>query len=395
MKYIRLSTFLVVFGGFILFVPQTFAAESSRYLIKSDAQFLKTMLGSRHEFKNGFTADVSDLQFRLIKLLGVEVEPVRSLQILPAEVSQKTTPVKARKPIARPVPEDQTPWGIEIVYNDPKISSTTGGDGVKVAVIDTGVNTDHSDLKNRIFGCKDFTGRVAVIDGKCLDRNGHGTHVAGIVLADAGSDQKGIYGVAPSAQLLAFKACRDNGSCSSDDIATAIYTATNDGAQIINMSFGSDTDISLIRDAVEYAATKGVLLVAAAGNDGPFPDSIDYPAAYSQVVAVGAVARDIIVTDWSSRGINALTDPNVINDRDIELVAPGENILSTSKDGGYISLSGTSMASPFIAGLAAKYWQADAENPAETVRAFLRSLAQDIVPLGEDNTSGFGLPRVK
>ena len=283
-----------------------------------------------------------------------------------------------------------------MIYNDPSIVSASGGAGVNVAILDTGVYSAHPDLIRRISQCKDFTNsRFPVVNGKCEDKNGHGTHVAGIVAADAGAGSRGLYGIAPEASLFIYKVCGANGSCYADDIAAALNMAASEGARIVNMSFGSDQESPLIRDAITATAAKGLLLVAAAGNDGPFPDSIDYPAAYSSVVAVGAINQLLAVTNWSSRGINSTTEPWVIEHRDIEFAAPGEQIESTWNNGGYTMLSGTSMASPFVAGLAAKYWQTDALDPLSATRDFVHSLVTDILPVGDDDASGFGLPQVK
>ena len=417
MKINKKLCFCLLFVGIFAFLPFAGAsADSGRYFVKSTKGFWKTAFGVRHIFDNGFSADLSDVQVRLARIFGVEVEPVPVLQILPAGEPAETLsegssgqptpfPVSTKIPTSkitkgpagtvRYLPSDQTPWGIETIYNDPAIASTSGGAGVNVAVLDTGVNVNHPDLKSRIAQCKDFTNpRYPVVDGKCDDKNGHGTHVAGIIAADAGADKKGLYGIAPSAKIFAYKVCGTNGSCYADDIAVGLKTAVDEGANVINMSFGTDKDVPLIKNAVDYTASNGALLVAAAGNDGPFPDSIDYPAAYASVIAVGAINEKLEVTDWSSRGINSLTDPNVINDRDIEFAAPGEYIESTWNNGGYVVLSGTSMASPFVAGLAAKYWQADAENKAQATRESLHSLAVDLLPTGEDDYSGLGLPQV-
>ena len=395
------------------------SADGGRYFVKSTKGFWKSTLGARHVFDNGFSADLSDFQVRLAQLFGVDVEPVPILQILPdsnltlgndlsgqgetpspAASPMKVAPpkvVKGPKGSVRYLPSDQTPWGIETIYDNPAIASTSGGSGVNVAVLDTGVNINHPDLKGRIAQCKDFTNsRFPVVNNSCDDKNGHGTHIAGIIAADAGADELGIYGVAPSAKLFAYKVCGANGSCYADDIAMGLRMAADQGANVINMSFGSDKDIPLIKDAVNYASSK-VLLVAAAGNDGPFPDSIDYPAAYAQVVAVGAVNDKWQVTNWSSRGINLSTELGVINDGDIEFAAPGEYIESTWNNGSYAILSGTSMASPFVAGLAAKYWQSATTDTVKTTRDLLRSssFVTDILPIvGEDNDSGFGLPHV-
>lgn len=422
-------------------MPLTHAsADGGRYFIKSTKGFWKNALGVRHNFENGFSADLSDFQVRFAQIFGVEVEPVDILQILPDEnpilskdsTEPSGTPLPTFSPSASPsgqatptpdstkipvsriingqrgairyLPSDQTPWGIETVYGhdgiaSASITSTSGGLSVNVAVLDTGVNVNHPDLKNRIAQCKDFTNpRTPIINNSCDDKNGHGTHVAGIVAADAGADGLGIYGVAPSAKIFAYKVCGANGSCYADDIAMALRTAADQkGAKVVNMSFGTDKNIPLIRDAVNYASSKGVLLVAAAGNEGPASNSIDYPGAYASVVAVGAINDKLDVTKWSSRGINSLTDPKVIDDRDIEFAAPGETIESTWNNGGYIILSGTSMASPFVAGLAAKYWQFSPTGkvtPAQATRDFLRLSTFDLPPDGQDDYSGFGLPQV-
>lgn len=409
-----------VLAAFLAVLPCSNArADEGRYLVKTSRSFWKNALNSRNSFDDGFTADLSDFQVRFAKIWGLEIEPVKILQILPRNQSiagiataEFSPPLinkndlgpgtsgnsqfnaKAKK-VVRATPSDQTPWGIETIYNDPIIAKTSGGDNVKVAVLDTGVLVSHPDLKNRIAQCKDFTAaRFPVIDGKCEDKNGHGTHVAGIIAADAGSDGKGIYGVAPAAQLFIYKVCGANGLCYADDIAVALRLAADQGVNVANMSFGSDSESGLIRDAVNYASSKGVLPVAAAGNDGPFEASIDYPSAQAETVAVGALNQNKNVTEWSSRGINTTTMPYVVEEKDIEFAAPGENIESTWNNNGYVILSGTSMASPFVAGLAAKYWQTAAENPAQATRSFLHNLALDLLPVGDDNSSGFGLPRL-
>ncbi|MDP3792636.1 MAG: S8 family peptidase [bacterium] len=389
------------------------ATEDTRYLIKSHSGFWKKSFGVRHEFNDGFTTDLNDWQLRVAKVFGVEVVAVKKLFILPevpapsgevigSEEKDKSIEVDGRKPSPTPlpsrlVPSDQLPWGVEAIYgNNPLLVKTSGGADVNVAVLDTGVFKDHLDLKNRLSQCKDFTAaKVPIVDGKCEDKNGHGTHVAGIILADGGTDGKGIYGVAPEADLYAYKVCGNNGSCWSDDIAIAMRTAVDQGAHVISLSLGSDTESSLIKNAISYAVSKNVLVVAAAGNDGPDVGSIDYPGANPDVVAVGAFDVNIDVAEWSSRGINSTTTLNIIEEGDIEFVAPGVIIESTWKDGGYVILSGTSMATPHVTGLAAKLWQKDAEDPDLATRNLLKTFSGDLIPpVGEDNTSGYGFPHL-
>lgn len=370
------------------------AAEDNgnRYLVKSTSNFWKKSFTVRHNFDNGFTADLSDFQLRLAKIFGVELEPVRKAYILPAAEAAVAAPRVVSK---RPVPSEQVPWGIKTMYDEPTLGKTTGGVNVNVAVLDTGVLKTHLDIKNRVKDCKDFSSnRSPLVDGKCDDKNGHGTHVAGIIAADGGLDGKGIYGMAPEANLFAYKVCSDSGFCWADDIAVAIRAAADNGANIINLSLGSDAESQLISDAVNFAASKNVLIIAAAGNDGPYVGSIDYPAANPAVVAVGAVNLNLEVSDWSSRGINSTTVAYVVEEGDIEQAAPGVNVESAWKDGGYAILSGTSMAAPHVAGLAAKLWQRTAADPSAATRDLLHQFSTDLPPLGDDDASGWGLSRL-
>lgn len=406
--------FIIIPVLLLLFALGAGASSNNRYLVKSNSGFWKNTFGARHEFSNGFSADLSDWQLRIAKVFGLELEPVMQLEILPDEAEtedvqeQEDASAKPENPgngngkggnkgggdSDRPVPSDQTPWGVEYVYDDAEIAVTSGGEGVNIAVLDTGVNKDHPDLQRRVQQCKDFThARRPITDGKCDDKNGHGTHVAGVAVADGGSDGLGVFGLAPEANLWAYKVCGVNGSCWADDISAAIREASDQGAHIINMSLGSDVAVPMINDAINYAQEKGVLVVVAAGNDGPDFGSIDYPAALEYSVSVAAFDQDLEVPDWSSRGINSDTTEFIKEAGDIEFTAPGVGIESTWKDGSYAVLSGTSMATPHITGLAAKLWQFDDEDPAGATRLLLQSLAVDYWDPGVDNdATGFGAP---
>jgi subtilisin family serine protease len=385
--------------------------EKLRVLISTSDELVrnkaKADFGVRWDFnKNGFTTDVNEKQLEALKNnknITVQLIEKVSLDAKPgSSTSSRTT-----------VPNDQTPWGIEAIYNDSSIAAPTGGNGVKVAVLDTGVNTSHVDLVESAEQCKDFTQRKSsLVNNSCSDKNGHGTHVAGTVLAHGGNDGQGIYGVAPEAELWAYKVLNDRGSGYSDDIAAAIQHAADEANRlnvnaIISMSLGSSSKSTLIADAVTYAYKKGVLVVAAAGNSGPDADTIGYPGALVDAVAVAAL-EDVQengtyrVADFSSRG-NPNTDGDfIIEERDVEVSAPGRAIESTWYDGTYNTISGTSMATPHISGLAAKIW---AENPSLTasdIRTELQSRARtnDILggsgsATGDDYASGFGFPTVK
>ena len=306
----------------------------------------------------------------------------------------------------------KTPWGIKAIYNNSSLTSTSGGNGINIAVLDTGVNRNHTDLVNRVEQCKNFTGSTTVINNSCSDGNGHGTHVAGTALADGGSDKSGVYGVAPAADLWAYKVLSNSGSGSSDDIAAAIRHAADQAVStgtktVINMSLGSSANNSLISSAVNYAYSKGVLIVAAAGNSGYSQGTIGYPGALVNVVAVAALENvqqngTYRVANFSSRGYASTDGDYVIQQGDVEISAPGAAIYSTWHNGGYNTISGTSMASPHVAGLAAKVW---AQNPSWShtqLRTNLQNRAKAVdikggygAATGDDYASGFGFARVQ
>jgi len=321
-------------------------------------------------------------------------------------------PPDASLATVRSQPRDQTPYGIETIYGNPALANTTGGEGVDVAVLDTGVAMDHPDLRRRIDRCRDYTVEP-VEHGSCADDNGHGTHVAGTVLADGGPDGNGIYGVAPDADLFAFKVCTADRNCSSTKVRTAVRDAADAGAEVIVLSLGGRRG-QHVQSAIQYAHEEGVLVVAAAGNDGPALDTLRYPAADRLVVAVGAVERiratetiepeNYRVPEFSSRGRDDRTFERA--DGYLEVAAPGVGVLSTWP-GGYRVRSGTSVAAPHVAGLAAKLWpltsdRDDDGHRHEDVRRVLQRRAPDFdVTAGEhardgyDPAAGLGLPQVR
>jgi subtilisin family serine protease len=222
----------------------------------------------------------------------------------------------------------------ESLLGIPGVWTSTMGEGVKVAVLDTGVDQDHPDLKTAIIGTKDFTG-----DG-VEDKNGHGTHCAGVI--GARLNEVGFVGVAPKSQILVGKVLGNDGRGSLSWIADGIDWAVDQGAHIISMSLGGPSSSHLLFQAIHTALAKGVFIICAAGNEGSlFQNSIGYPGRYGGVITVAAHDRNGNRSGFSSRG------------GEIDVMAPGLNIWSTYKDGGYAELSGTSMATPFVAGLAA------------------------------------------
>ena len=284
-------------------------------------------------------------------------------------------------------PNDQLP------YNVTQVNGGYDGDGtgVVVSVLDTGAR-NHPDLTVAL--CKDATKRG--IKNGCNDNNSvyHGTHSSGVVAANGGTDGLGIFGVAPAATLWVIKVC-GNAFCFGDDIAAGIQYAANEGTNIINMSLGGSSPSSIIKAAIDNAV--GVLVIASAGNRGPNPDTIGYPAAFYNVVAVAAVNSNYVVARFSSRGIDDGNDGSIVN-REVELAAGGVSVESTNGDGCYSSLSGTSFSAPTVSGLAAVVWN-QAGGTAAATRDYLISITDDITQAsgggagsGFDIASGYGLP---
>lgn len=266
------------------------------------------------------------------------------------------------------------PWGIKKV-NAPAAWDFTQGAGVRVAVIDTGIDASHADLDGAVDG-----GYGAAADcsrEECyLDDNGHGTHVAGTI-AGRGAGQFGVYGVAPKARLYAVKVLGADGSGSLSDVIKGIIWCANNDIQVANMSLGSDTPSETMQRALRYAKARGVVVVAAAGNSG---GAVGYPAAYPETIAVSAMDWNDQLASFSSRG------PQV------KFTAPGVAVLSAKLGGDYWTLSGTSMASPHVAGLAAlavSQGYRGLDGP-EGVLAQLKKAARPVQGLSSDQ-QGFGL----
>ncbi|WP_347862260.1 S8 family peptidase [Salimicrobium sp. PL1-032A] len=210
---------------------------------------------------------------------------------------------------------------------------TTGSGSQEIAVIDSGVNYDHPDLDDKTILGYDF----AQNDSNPDDRNGHGTHVAGTAAAET-DNATGVAGMAPDTNILAVRALGANGSGSLNDIADAIRYSADEGAEVINLSLGCNCDTQTLEDAVDYAWNKGSVVVAAAGNDGV--STTFEPASYDNAIAVGAVDSNNNVASFSNYGTW------------VDVTAPGVDIVSTVLRDNYDSYSGTSMASPHVAGLA-------------------------------------------
>jgi major intracellular serine protease len=242
-------------------------------------------------------------------------------------------------------PEENPPSNIIDIGSQYKWSRGYTGKGVVVAVIDTGCDTNHPDLKDRIIGGYNFTeehgGDISIFE----DTNGHGTHIAGII---AGSiNGKGIVGVAPDAKLLILKVLDQFGSGSINSLVEAIHYAVDwrgpagERVKIISLSLGSKNPSSDLYDAVKRAVAHNISVVAASGNDGDGnieTNEYRYPGAYKEVIEVGAINKLNEIAYFSN------------TNESVDLYAPGVKINSAYLKNGYAVLSGTSMATPHVAG---------------------------------------------
>jgi len=225
-------------------------------------------------------------------------------------------------------------WGINRVHA-PAAWPLTEGKGVKVAVIDTGIDTGHPELSGSVDG-----GYSAITKTEnpadYQDDNGHGSHVAGTIAAK--KDGKGVVGVAPKARLYAVKVLDADGSGNLSDVIDGIVWAAKNKMDVANMSLGAPVDSEAMKRAVRFARGSGVVVVAAAGNSG---GSVGFPGAYEDTIAVAASDSADKLAGFSSRG------------PEVDFIAPGVDVLSAKMGGGFASYSGTSMAAPHVAGLAA------------------------------------------
>lgn len=247
----------------------------------------------------------------------------------------------------------------------------TGAASVTIAIIDSGVDLTHPDLAAKLLAGYDFVNN----DPTPQDDYGHGTHAAGIAAAIS-NNGLGIAGVSWGARIMPVKVLNASGSGTYANVAAGIIWAVDNGAQVINLSLGGSAPSLVLADAVDYAASRGVLMVAAAGNSGA--GSVLYPAAYPQVIAVAATDSSNARAAFSNYGAA------------IDLSAPGVSIYSLDIGGGTIYRSGTSMATPHVAGLAAILMGLPGGN-AWTARAWMESTALDLESPGWDVFTGYGL----
>lgn len=276
-------------------------------------------------------------------------------------------------------------------YNDPlsglqygarqmraeQLHKLSTGRGVKVALIDTGVDYDHSDLKGRVVDRINF-----VEDDKSFKTDVHGTLVAGVIAARP-NNGIGIYGIAPGVSLIAIKSLKPRQSNSviadgsSHTVAQGLDYAINHGARVINLSIGGPRE-PLISRLTRAAVARGIMVVAAAGNDGRDAQP-KYPAALEEVLAVtGVDSRDQLYSS-ASRGTY------------VDLAAPGVEIMSTAPSNKFNAFSGTSMAAPHVSAFVALLLQSNPSLSPHEIKTILERTARDLGPTGRDKNTGSGV----
>ena len=250
--------------------------------------------------------------------------------------------------------------------------------GTTIGIVDTGIDQTHPELSGKVAACADGIGGI-VIDGECTDDSLHGTHVAGTIAAKA-NNATGVTGVDFNASLVICKALRGGAGVGlTSDVASCINWAHTHGAKVISMSLGGGDSTTLqqaVRNAWENGGATGSVLVAAAGNDGD--STVSYPAGYAEVVSVAATDDNDAKASFSN------------TNSDVEVAAPGVDVLSTIPGRQYATLSGTSMATPHASGVAGVLWQLFPSDTASGIRSRLDGAVDDLGTAGRDQSFGFG-----
>jgi thermitase len=263
-------------------------------------------------------------------------------------------------------------WNLPQIETPEGWSVSQGSKDVVVGIIDTGIDLEHPDLKPNIGQGLNLVDK----NRPPADDVGHGTHVAGVISALINNGE-GVAGMSWRNPVMPIKALDHTGAGSTYTVAQGIIWATDQGAKVINMSLGNYANAQFLHDAIRYAFDRDVVLIAASGNDNT--EQPGYPAAYPEVFAVGATDSQLQKASFSNYGDY------------IDAAAPGVSIASTYPDNQYAALSGTSMASPHVAALAALIRSVNPSLKNTEVMEIMRRTAVDLGPPGKDKYFGYGM----
>jgi len=344
MKYaVRLTTSLLIALAVLVPGAPVLAKDHNTSQVSEDRLVVQFEDGAHASSMSAIHRRVGATVIEMIPALNTYVVNVPRDQKWMSSIKYRLNRHVARvedDPIAQAVEVPDDPylaegrqWGLTMVDATSAWDTTHSTAGIVVAILDTGIDSSHPDLGSKIVAIQNFSSdSTAEPEG-----NNHGTHVAGIAAACTNNDT-GVAGLGYDASLMNGKVLSSSGSGWSSDVAQGIIWATDNGADVINMSLGSYGSSSLMQDAIDYAWDHGVVVVAAAGNDGlttPF-----YPAAHENCIAVAATTSSDSMASFSNHGDW------------VDVGAPGSGIYSTTAGSSYGYMSGTSMASPFVTGLA-------------------------------------------
>ena len=270
-------------------------------------------------------------------------------------------------------------WHLPKIKAGEAWGETKGSSNVTVAVLDTGMDLSHSDLDEQVVGGYDFVNN----DGEADDDNGHGTHVAGTIAAETNNGE-GVAGISWHAKIMPVKVLDEAGEGTHETVALGLIFAADNGARVINLSFGGEESSAVMSEAINYAYGKGCVLVAGTGNSGS--GVVLFPARHNNVVAVGASDEE---DNWCNasiwgEGFGSNYGPG------IDVVAPGNNIVSTYPGGSYAVGSGSSMATACVSGMAALIISGKPQLGNSTVRDIITRTSDDLMEPGWDEYTGYG-----
>lgn len=333
-----------------------------------------------NEFKNEsveqtgsvYLVEYSESEYKNINKAKEELEKTLKDLDLDVRYIQENYTVHALEEVSDITPMDIHPdqeWNYNMIKASEAWDTNSGSSDTSIAVLDTGIDSDHENLKDYV---NTEAGQNFVGDDTDDDQ-GHGTHVAGTI-ASYGK----VSGVMEEGTLIPVKVLDDDGDGSMYDIQKGITYAASEGADVINMSLGGGEYNQGMKEAIESANSKGTIVVAASGNDGQ--QDISYPAAYDNTIAVGSVTSSKSRSIFSNYG------------EELDVMAPGSNIYSTTPDGNYDAMSGTSMASPHVAGVMGLIRSADSDISVDDATSILKETAKNV---GPDREYGYGIVDAK
>eukprot|EP00804_Cyclotella_cryptica_P021633 CCRYP_020645-RB/>CCRYP_020645-RB protein AED:0.03 eAED:0.03 QI:160/1/1/1/1/1/5/478/778 len=348
---------------------------------------IMTNVSKRHKIARVEIAaeDKEDIMFELMMHEDVEMVEEEFLVYTSLYESSKQNTASTRPNLRRSLMQESQQIGVDLIQA-PLVWSTVlknpdryNHTSIKVCIIDTGYDYGHEDLPT-----SGVTSTETIYGSALTDGDGHGTHCAGVIGA-IGFNKRGIVGVNPDPEKFTFhisKALNAQGVGTASSLIQGIEGCISSGSKVISMSVGGGPNSSIFRDIYKEAYDEGILIVAAAGNDGT--TAHDYPASFPHVVSVGAVDQKGLRADFSN-----------YNDQ-IEVMAPGVNVLSTAPNDSYNTLTGTSMSTPYVAGVAALVWSCFPECSNNQIRNVLALTAKRMAPNDEcDEYTGFGLIQAK